>query len=239
MVEKLKSVWKIPKFKLGVKAFILAASFFYLPFWISALLACFFYFYPALNTGKLLTSFLVSLFLGFVFSGMIPAADFWLTAGFIFYLLLGVKDMVFVNWKPVYILLVASIIVATFFGVLSGAISPWLLALLLFVVFKEFFSIILPGYPKRSRLFAGVFSLISFELFWICSWFDFPIILINKLWISPWHADMLASLIIFSWMALPLNLALNYFDGKTRPKNIFGHLAGMAILIVLTLVLVF
>jgi hypothetical protein len=239
MVEKLKLVWKTPKLKLGAKALILAASFFYLPFWFSALIACLFYFYPALNTEKLLTSFFVSLFLGFVFSGIIPAADFWLIAASIFYLLLGVKDMTFINRKSVYTLLSASIIVATFFGVLSGAISPWLLALLLFLLFREFFSIILPDYPKRARLFAGIFALIGFEIFWICSWFDFPIVLMNKLWISPWHANMLGALIIFGWIALPLSLILNYLNGRIWPKLIFSHLAGMAALVVLTLVLVF
>ncbi|MCL4406294.1 MAG: hypothetical protein M1586_00040 [Patescibacteria group bacterium] len=239
MEEKLKSVWKTPKLKLGVKALILAASFFYLPFWFAALVACVFYFFPALNTEKLITSFLISLFLGFVFSGIVPAADFWLIAGVIFYLLLGVKDMVFINRKFVYGLLFASVMIAAFLGVLAGAVSPWLLALLLLLLFREFFSVMLPDYPKRARLFAGAFTLIGFEIFSTCSWLDLPRVFINRLWISPWHADMLSALLIFGWIALPLNLLFVSLNGRIRPKIVFGHVAGMAVLIALTLVLVF
>jgi hypothetical protein len=239
MAERLKSVWKIPKLRLGVKAACLAASFFYLPFWVSALLACFLYFYPALNTEKLLASFLSSLFLGFVFSEIMSAADLWLVSSVIFYLLLGVKDMVFLNQKSVYGLLFSVLMVAGFFGVLSGAISPWILALLVFILFREFFSIILPSYPKRAKLFAAAMALISFHVFWICSWFDFPQILMARLWISPEKADMLSALMIFGWIGLGLNLLTISLNGRIRPKIVFGHLAAMAVLIGLTLVLVF
>lgn len=240
MAEKLKSVWKIPKLKLGVKALVLGVSFFYLPFWASALIASFFYFYPALNTEKLLTSFLFSLFLGFSFSdGSIPLADFWLVPAFIFYLLLGVKDMVFLNGKAVYVILNASMMIALFFGVFSGVISPWLLPFLLFLLFREFFAMVVPEYPKRAILFGSIFSLISFEIFWIYSWFGLPVVLMNRLWISPWYADMIGALFVFLWLALPLSLSLGHLSGRIRPKIIFCHLAGMAALIALTLVIVF
>ena len=239
MAEKLKSVWKTPKLRLGVKAACLAASFFYLPFWASALLASLFYFYPALNTEKLLASFLSSLFLGFVFSGIMSAADLWLVSAVIFYLLLGVKDMVFLNQKSVYGLLFSVLMIAGFFGVLSGAISPWILALLIFILFREFFWIILPSYPKRARFLAGAMALIAFQIFWICSWFDFPQILMAKLWISPEKANMLSALMIFSWIGLGLNLLTSSLNGRIRPRIVFGHLAIMTALIGLTLVLVF
>ena len=79
---------------LLIKAGAFALAWFVFPFWVSFALALYFYFIPFFHVSRLLFPFLLMLAL----AAWLPLA-FWFAAmlGAIFFLILGIKNLIFVN----------------------------------------------------------------------------------------------------------------------------------------------
>jgi len=99
MAVKLKSVLKRIHWSLALKAAVFAASWFLLPLWLFFLIALYLYFVPPFQSGKLVAPFLVLMFFA---TTLTPSL--WLAAlfGVLWYLILGIKDLVFIDRKEAY-----------------------------------------------------------------------------------------------------------------------------------------
>lgn len=111
MAEKLKSIlkrihWSLPRksiWGLILKAAIFAVAWLILPWWLFFLVALYCYFIPLFRSGKLLVPFFCLLVLTIAQS---PGFLFALVFGIIFYYILLIKDLLIINRKSAYELLV-------------------------------------------------------------------------------------------------------------------------------------
>jgi hypothetical protein len=99
MVIKLKSVLRAVPWSLVAKAAIIGAVWLYLPFWLFILAALYFYFIPFFRPFKFAAAFLIFL----VLAGILPFY-WWVAAilAIIYALILGVKDLVFIDRRFAY-----------------------------------------------------------------------------------------------------------------------------------------
>jgi len=145
-----------------------------LPAWLFFALAAGLYFIPFFRPQKLLIPFL--LVLGFALKAPV---NFWaaIFLGCVFYCLLGIKDLVFIDRAAAYevlVFLLAFLYIFAFFGVWNswnsgGFLAAAGFALTAFFLFRGFF-----GYAEHAQveggeslrhpaLVAGVMSLLLFE----------------------------------------------------------------------------
>lgn len=116
MAAKLKSVLKRIHWSLVIRALVFAAAWFLLPFWIFLFVGLYLYLIPLFRTRELALPFLLV-----IFFALQEPVSFWFAPllAALFYLILGIKDLIFIDRKPVYEALVL---------------------LLLFLMFLRFFS---------------------------------------------------------------------------------------------------
>lgn len=99
MVEKLKLQVSKIHWSLAIKAAIFALSWYFLPFWIFLFIGLYFYFVPFFQPMRHIFPFLLLLFFAFFAA---PSLWFLCFLGIIFYLLLGIKDLIFINRSDAY-----------------------------------------------------------------------------------------------------------------------------------------
>jgi len=94
MEAKLKLILKQIPWSLVLKAAAFSLAWLFLPAWISFVLALYFYFWPFFHSRKLLFPFVLFL----LFALGLPGT-FWFAAvlGAIFFSILGIKNLIFVN----------------------------------------------------------------------------------------------------------------------------------------------
>ncbi|MEK9180038.1 MAG: hypothetical protein AAB897_01330 [Patescibacteria group bacterium] len=94
MVRRLGSISGKIHLPLAAKSAAYALAWFYLPFWAFLILALYFYFVPLFHPGRTALPFAILLFFAAV-----EAANIWLAILFaaIFYLIIGVKDLVLIK----------------------------------------------------------------------------------------------------------------------------------------------
>ena len=139
MVEKLKSALKIIHWSLAFKAIVAGLAWVYFPWWLSLFVILGIYFIPLFQTGQLLMPFLLALILGWVlpeniFSGLAIATQI--------FLILGIKDFIFINRKwamqVLSALFLAEAGVAIYFGLdnwlFSSFVDSFLFGLLYYLV---------------------------------------------------------------------------------------------------------
>lgn len=131
MAEKLKSITKQIPWSLLLKSGAVAALWllgkaawsvgFGLPFWLFAILAAYLYFIPPFRPGYFLPQFLLFGFFSVILPPGIMSA---LALGAVFSLLLGIKDLVFINRETAYELLMFLLL---FLAAISGysAVDNW------------------------------------------------------------------------------------------------------------------
>jgi hypothetical protein len=129
MEAKLRSISKQIHWSSALKAAIFALAWFWFPFWLFALVALYLYFIPIFRSGKLAIPFFVLLALSyFQSSGILFALVF----GAIFYVMLLIKDLLVIERRSAYELLVLILsflalraFYITFDGGASGAALAW------------------------------------------------------------------------------------------------------------------
>lgn len=117
MEAKLKSTLSQIHWSLPVKACVFSLSWLFLPFWAFFLIAVYFYLVPFFRPFKLLVPFVLTL----IIAAIVPSG-FWLAVflGILFSLLLGIKNLIFVNRFENHQLMVFLLLFLVFFGIFSG-----------------------------------------------------------------------------------------------------------------------
>lgn len=208
MAEKLKSALKIIHWSLAFKAIVAGLSWIYFPWWLSLFVLMGLYFIPLFQTRHLFLPFLMALVLGWVlpsnvFMGAIIAIQM--------YIILGVKDFIFINRKGALQVLSALFLAEA--GV-AVYLSPdnWLLSSLiyafLFGVVYYFSSIkLVDMVDEEESAFKPVVAVFSFLLIQMAFVLNFlPIYSLYKSLLL-----ILSAVIFFEWQ--------NFILEKKLPKN--------------------
>jgi hypothetical protein len=180
MAEKLKSIlkrihWSLPRKSLqGVilKAAVFAVAWLVVPWWLFLLIALYCYFIPFFRPGKTAILFFCLLALTIV---QRPSFLFALVFGVIFYCILLIKDLLIINRRSAYEILVLSLsffLIRIFFAVESGInVSTLFWAFwcavaigLLTHSMMRFFSVDVP----KKRALLSMFSWLIILLSWQC-----------------------------------------------------------------------
>jgi hypothetical protein len=118
MAERLKSISKQIRWSLALRALIFAAVWFFLPYWLFALVALYCYFVPLFRPWKLFIPFFCIMVLAFIYpAGILFAA----ILGVMFYCTLLIKDLLVVNRRSMYEILV----LALFFFLIRNFFEAW------------------------------------------------------------------------------------------------------------------
>ncbi len=121
MAAKLKLTSRTIPWSLLVKALALAAVWLALPYWLFLLLALGFYFVPFFEPRRLLLPF--GLFL--IFAAILPHTIYFaLAAALVFFLILGIKNLVLINRAAAYETLFFVFFFLTVLGFFSRLESP-------------------------------------------------------------------------------------------------------------------
>lgn len=128
---------------LALKALALSVVWLVLPGWAFLVLSFYFYFIPIFHPWKLFLPFLVFLFL----ASLGPANfGFAVILAVLFYIILGIKDLNFINRRPAYdnLVLVLTFLLDIWFfsafgdsGGFSAIVSVFLLSAVLVLLYKE------------------------------------------------------------------------------------------------------
>lgn len=192
-------------------------------FWFAALImtASFLYFRPSLNNWLYLGSFISLLSLAAVAGNFMPQN--WLVIlapiffSFLFYLLLGVKNLIFIHRKNWYYLLSSALFYALFMAFFLSSKAEFFifklggLLLILLILLGEFLKIFITAYPKRRVLVCWALSLLVIELIWAVSFL--PLGFLNS-----------ANLTLLSLLFL-VSLTTHHFNGTLKRKVVLSNTA--------------
>ena len=204
MAVKLRSILRSIPWFLIFKAAVFGAAWLFLPFWLFLLIALYLYFFPPFQIFSLGLPFLFTIASAAVFErGLVMGAFL----GLIFYLILGIKDLVFIKRVPAYkVMTVALIFLITsgFFhrfsnwGSLSVTFWSFVFAAIFFLLIKnlvnyEEFSSLRTFRAGRSEklLGFGILGLLGLELAFLLLFlpfsFYYQIAFFGAFILSYWH----------------------------------------------------
>jgi len=181
MVVRLKSVLKSPVSPLALRATLLAVTIFWLragdfsffKFLLFGTLFIFLYLKPPLGATKFLMSALV-LSITIIFAPQVGGLmGFYvnLALSALGFLLLGIKNLIFVRKQNLYYLmhLVLMISLASLFSL--SVISPIPFFVLAFFLFREFYIVMIPERPEFLNLVAAMEGMLIMQVAWVTSFF--------------------------------------------------------------------
>lgn len=193
MLRKLNLASKAPLLRLAFKALIFFGllawaglgekSFF--PVLVFVLAAVFIYFLPVLNWRRLFASFFILLILSLAFilysAPLISHFSLLIAVifGFVFFLILGIKNLIFVERSAFYYLLnnlLFFLAFLFFFSQWSLVDGPWFIVRYLsmfavvFFLKKEFLAFLVLESPGRRLLISAGFAFIVLQLVWAISY---------------------------------------------------------------------
>ncbi|MEX2054181.1 MAG: hypothetical protein WD883_01410 [Candidatus Colwellbacteria bacterium] len=133
----------------------------------------FFYLKPSLGIGKFITSALVlviNIFLAPQVSGPI-GLYVNLSLGTLGFLLLGVKNLIFIRRQSAYYLmhLILMVGLASLFSL--GLISQIIFFVLAVFLFREFYLMMIPEKPKLISLISALEGMLVMQVAWVTSFF--------------------------------------------------------------------
>lgn len=188
---------------------------------IFVIAASFLYFRPPLNNWFYLGSFVSLLSLSAVAANFMPQNWIVILApiffSFLFYLLLGVKNLIFVHRKNWYYLLSSALFYALFTVFFLSSKAEYFifklggLSLILLILLGEFLKIFINAYPKRRVLVCWTLSLLVIELILAVSFL--PLGFLNS-----------ANLTLLSLLFL-INLVVHHFNGTLKQKVVLSNAA--------------
>lgn len=184
MAIKLKSVLKNPHLQLAFKTLIFGGfltlvklgNFGAIPILFFVLAAFLLYSRPIFNTTAFLISFLILIIVAILFLKTFPENAFFFSGvlffSLIFYVLLGVKNLIFINrtfWFYFLNLALFYAIFINFFFIDKSTFFAFKILVLflgLLLLFKEFFRNFFPEYslPKKKTLIIWLLTLIVLEI---------------------------------------------------------------------------
>jgi|GEM_PF-612936 len=116
MAIKLKSITRLIPWSLALRAVLFGAAWLILPFWAFSILALYLYFVPLFQPLKLGVPFATLLFFTYTLT---PNIWFAILLLVIFYLILGMKDLILIDRIAAYEILVLLLLFLVFFGFFS------------------------------------------------------------------------------------------------------------------------
>lgn len=123
MAGKLKSISKRIHWSLLLKAVVFAIAWFLFPFWLFFLIALYLYFVPIAQSGTVVGPFLVLILLTFLEP---TSALFALVFGVVFFYILLIKDLILIDRKSVYeviVLFLSFLLLLGFYKDEGGSLS--------------------------------------------------------------------------------------------------------------------
>lgn len=208
MAGKLKSVLRIPKLRLAAKAVVMALGLYFLPVWAAGILAALLYLVPTAFSFSFIGTFVsLAVLMGSLFS-VHPAVFAAVLSGILFFLLLGVKNVVFLHRSPVFFFLCGALTLFGLWEFFSGIVSLPILAMIVFIICRDAFNQFAPspaGGSGRTSLLAAVVALLVAELSWGVFYLNIPV----------WWA----SVAVFMVFAGVLNAIVKYLRGTLYKTN--------------------
>jgi hypothetical protein len=228
MAAKLKSILGQTHWSLLLRAAIFALAWYFFHggwFWLFALIALYLYFVPPFQAGRLLWPFIALLALAFIEPANV---QFLIIFAAIFYYLLLIKDLLLIDRRSAYEILVfvlSFLLLRDFYRTFGGGLSGWgiwyafLLAALLGILVSRFmaaFSIGDPDAPDNaSRTKHPIRRIVSWLTFLLAWQF-----LILGLFLP---LDFIyQSAIAFLILALTIDFASGRYLGDTSRSKIFA-----------------
>lgn len=207
MALALRSLLRGPKLRSGVKALVLASSFFFLPIWATGVLAFFFYWMPSAFASEFFGTVLALGFVTFSFIGRFPLWEVAVASSLAFFLILGVKNVFLPKRAMIFSIVSAALFIALSFGIFSRFISLPLFAIAVFLVAREGFKAF-TTLSQRAGVSAAIVALVLSEIAWVLGWF----------FISP----LSATVIELFFAASLVNLIFRHLRGEiTNARAIF------------------
>jgi hypothetical protein len=176
MAARLKSILGRIHWSLLLRAAIFGFAWLVLPFWLFLILALYLYFVPFFEIKKLAVPFLAVIFFAAIEpKGTLLAVIF----AAIFYLTLGIKDLIFIERKPAYetlVLLLAFFAIINFFSHFDSWDGGWpflcVLAagVLIFLLTRGFLNYGTENGPidaerfRRGSVFGAIVGLVSSQI---------------------------------------------------------------------------
>ena len=244
MLKKLKSVLKTHKgslLALACKAAIFSGLLYFSDnYWLAMAgflaAALYFYFQSLLNIRQFLASFLVLLVISLIVMSKLPIADYQLPIagffGFLFFLLLGIKNLIFINRQPLYHFLSGLLLLTIFicFFVIGNKASSLIFIFkylaafsAVFLLLKEFLTVSGQQLAVSSHLGSQKINLFSAGL---------SFALIQFLWaINFLPLGFLNSAALILLIALILqDFVIHYFSGTISRQLILKNITVFLIL---------
>lgn len=175
MAEKLRSILRRISWSSVLKAVLFAVAWWALPFWLFALVALYLYFVPITGAGKVSALFWVLLLITFLQK---PDVVFAVIFGVVFYFLLLVKDLIIIDRRSAYellMLVLAYLLIRGFFlnvggafgwgSLFDGAVGAAALAVLITSFIKNF-AVVPEGAAHEARHFRRTLGWMAFLLAW-------------------------------------------------------------------------
>lgn len=220
MVEKLKSISKGIHWSLAFKALLVAVAWVAFPEWMAWVLGGVFYFSSLFRARwmglPLASAFVLAHFLG-------QSMPVGLGLGAIFFLILGLKELVFIDRRFVSTLMVFGILIMAgllLYGDLD-VWSPWmpiktLLFAGLFYFLAKRFLLILEESSAKHSLALGVMSFILWEIATIAGFLPLD-------YLDQSALVIMIAFILFEWF-------LSYIEGKLKTNKILLYVSFLFIL---------
>ncbi|MCL4437431.1 hypothetical protein M1513_00080 [Patescibacteria group bacterium] len=212
MAIKLKSALKTIPWSLAAKAVITAGSWLLLPFWVFVLVVFYFYFIPLFRPFKFIALFLSFLILAFLLPVNWAAA---LALAVVFFLILGIKDLIFIERRTVYeisVLLISLLAFISFFSIYSFLDISSLKGVVLILILGYFLLRGLIDYLRTGTDNRAV-DLASFVISLIIS----ELLLVLLIMPFDFYSRLALTFLVF---ILLLDLNIHYFERKLTNRKI-------------------
>ncbi|MBI2033594.1 MAG: hypothetical protein HYT13_00640 [Candidatus Liptonbacteria bacterium] len=234
MAVKLRSISRSIPWFLIFKAAIFGAAWLFLPFWLFLLIAFYLYFFPPFQIFRLVLPFLLTTLSAAVFErGLVRGAFLSLTL----YLILGIKDLIFIKRVLAYKLMTVALIflvTSGFFhrfsswGSLSVTFWSLVMTAILFLLSKNLYNYeefssprTLKAGSSKKLLALGILGLLGLELAFLLLFLPF---------------SFYYQMAFFGAFTLViLALTLDYLRGFLFPKKIIVGLSFLFVFLVFIL----
>ena len=172
--------------------------------------AFYFYFRPRLNSGRFFYSFLTLVSVSLIIAGKLPVSSyrflFVLFFGAVFFVLLGIKNLVFVHPQNFYYIINGLLLLSVFLSFFIADKSHWfilkylLAGVAIFLLSREFLSFFSASTNKFLILLTSlVFAFLAMEMIWVVALL--PMGFLNS------------SALVLLFMLVLEDFAVNYFAG--------------------------
>ena len=175
MAEKLRSILRRISWSSVLKAVIFAVAWWALPFWLFLLFALYLYFIPMTGAGRVSVPFFVLLLITLLQK---PGIIFAVIFGVVFYFLLLVKDLIIIDRRTAYevlMLVLSYLLMRGFFLNVGGSFGWWSLldsavaavaVSALVTSFIKNFSTAPEDSAREARSFRHMLGWMTFLLMW-------------------------------------------------------------------------